>query len=198
MPNSPITHKRLFVAIPWQADAAFEAKMAFLKHHCKRDNINWTPEAHYHLTLAFLGRVKSNKMAALQAAVAKAAEHSPPFPLQLTGLKQFGSRYHSRVLWFAVAPSAPLMALHQQLLQELKAVGIHPYGHSFVPHISVARVKKLADRAFFQKVVEALSKQNIQQRDIRNIHLIESQLHNTGAQHYSLGSYPFNLNPHIS
>ncbi len=181
--------KRLFIAIPWQADAVFDSKIKRLQSYCARDLIRWERPDHYHLTLVFLGGIATDRIPLLQTTLQKVVQQHQTFDLQLKGLRQFGSHYQSRVLWFGVEPSAALEALHQDIVLALKDIGMRPFGHTYIPHISIARVKKIADRAFFRKVMESQKDKAIQSTKIQEIVLFESLLQSKGAEHIVVERY---------
>ncbi len=179
-------YKRLFIAIPWQADAAFDAKIKTLQAYCERDLIRWERPNHYHLTLAFLGGVEESRIPLLQNTLQEVARQHKVFDLQVKGLHQFGSSYNSKVLWFGIEPSEALENLHHDLISALRDINIRPFGHTYIPHISIGRVKKIADRRFFKKVMESQQDKDIQKAQITEIVLFESILESKGAKHIVL------------
>lgn len=179
-------YRRLFIAIAWQPDETFLSCLAFLRRHCARDLIRWEPKERYHLTLAFLGGVKEDKIAELISVVGEVATKHAAFDLSLKGLHQFGSSYKSKVLWFGVEASDSLAHLHSDLLHALQEIGLRPFGHRYVPHISIGRVKKIADGAFFRKLVASQADKEVQKAHINDIVLFESVLHHRGAEHIVL------------
>ena len=93
------------------------------------------PAGNLHLTLAFLGAVPVERVAALEDALGSVAAEA--FELRLERVGHFP---RPRVLWCAAtAAPGPLYALQGAVLQALAAAGMGLEVQPFTPHVTVAR-----------------------------------------------------------
>lgn len=100
----------------------------------------WQSEEQLHLTLRFIGEVDRHRAGDIHAALG--AVHHPPFQLALNGIGAFERRGFADAVWAGVIPHAPLRALHKKLDSALARVGIAPEGRAYLPHITLARLKR--------------------------------------------------------
>jgi RNA 2',3'-cyclic 3'-phosphodiesterase len=100
----------------------------------------WQSEDQLHLTLRFIGEVDRHGAGDIHAALG--AVHQPPFELTLNGIGAFERRGLAETVWAGVAPHAPLRALHKKVDAALARVGIAPDEHAYLPHITLARLKR--------------------------------------------------------
>ncbi|MEA3015091.1 MAG: 2,3-cyclic 3-phosphodiesterase [Sphingomonadales bacterium] len=100
----------------------------------------WQSEDQLHLTLRFIGEVDRHRAGDIHAALG--AVHQPPFELALNGIGAFERRGLAETVWAGVAPHAPLRALHKKVDAALARVGIAPDERAYLPHITLARLKR--------------------------------------------------------
>jgi 2'-5' RNA ligase len=100
----------------------------------------WTPPAHWHVTLLFLGDVPVDAVAPLAAAVAPAVAAAPRLSLRLSGAGRFGSRRRPAVCWAGVTGDVPeLTALADRLAAAARAVGLPIEDRPFRAHLTLGR-----------------------------------------------------------
>jgi len=68
--------------------------------------------------------------------------HQPPFDLALNGIGAFERRGLADAVWAGVTPHEPLRALHKRVDAALARVGIAPDERAYLPHITLARLKR--------------------------------------------------------
>ena len=95
---------------------------------------NFTRRENLHLTLAFLGEVRSP----LGAIRAMEVVSATPFELILERLGMF-HRDGGSIVWEGVRITATLTALHKQLTDNLAAEGFIPEIRPFRPHLTLVR-----------------------------------------------------------
>jgi 2'-5' RNA ligase len=92
-----------------------------------------------HITLRFFGPVEPAGVAAIGAAMARAAAACPGFSMASGAAGSFG-RADSAVLWLGIAQgAAELRTLHAVLAKELRDEGFAPEDKPFRSHITLAR-----------------------------------------------------------
>ena len=100
----------------------------------------WQGDDQLHLTLRFIGEVDRHRAGDVHAALG--AVHQPPFDLVLNGIGAFERRGFADAVWAGVAPHAPLRALHKKVDAALGRVGVAPDERAYLPHITLARLKR--------------------------------------------------------
>lgn len=127
---------RLFVAIrpPVAIRARLLAAMGGIS------GARWQSEDQLHLTLRFIGEVDRHRAGDIHAALG--GIHQPPFEIALRGIGHFDRRGWPDAVWAGVAPHEPLKALHNKVDAALTRVGVPPDQRAFLPHITLARLKR--------------------------------------------------------
>jgi 2'-5' RNA ligase len=100
----------------------------------------WQSEDQLHLTLRFIGEVDRHRAGDVHAALG--AVHQPSFALSLNGIGAFERRGLADAVWAGVTPHEPLRALHKKVDAALARVGIAPDERAYLPHITLARLKR--------------------------------------------------------
>jgi 2'-5' RNA ligase len=105
--------------------------------------VRWVEPANLHLTLAFLGELDDERLAAATDAAEAAAAQGQPFRLATAGLGYFGAPHAPRVIWAGIGgESARLAQLHAALAEALDQRGFPREERPFAPHVTLARVKQ--------------------------------------------------------
>jgi 2'-5' RNA ligase len=102
----------------------------------------WQSEDQLHLTLRFVGEVDRHLAGDVHAALG--AIHQPPFDIALNGIGAFDRRGWPDAVWAGVTPHEPLKRLHNKVDAALTRVGVAPDQRAFLPHITLARLKRSA------------------------------------------------------
>ena len=108
----------------------------------------WIDAEDYHLTLRFIGDI--DEAVAYEVYDILGTVRRPAFKMALSGLDAFGGSRPRAII--AIAKPAPalleLQAEHERLLRRL---GIPPETRKFVPHVTLARLRKTSppDVAFY-------------------------------------------------
>jgi 2'-5' RNA ligase len=127
---------RLFVAIrpPREIRALLLATMGGIS------GARWQSDDQLHLTIRFIGEVDRHLADDVLAALG--AVHHPRFEIALDGLGTFERRGQPDAVWAGIAPHEPLRALHRKVDQALARVGVAPDQRAYLPHITLARLKR--------------------------------------------------------
>ena len=100
----------------------------------------WQDEDQLHLTLRFIGEVDRHLAGDVHAALG--AIHQTAFDIALNGIGAFDRRGWPDAVWAGVTPQEPLKALHKKVDAALTRVGVEPDQRAFLPHITLARLKR--------------------------------------------------------
>lgn len=176
-------YKRLFIAIKINPTEELLRRIYFFKSNLKHESINWIRDDHYHLTLKFLGKVPVDRIEQMSEEIRGLTVKTEKFMIRLTKLGVFGTNYKPRVLWIGINEQEKIMKLHHEIETGLNRIGFVNNGQNFVPHISLARLRKLADKAFFQSLISKFDLEIIHEQMLEEIILFESILGPKGAEY---------------
>lgn len=182
-------HKRLFIAVKIHPSDVLLRKVAFLKSHLNRELINWIRDDHYHITLRFLGKTPLRLIPKIEEALQKVAAQQEDFLFRIHSVGVFGSAYKPTVLWLGIAEQQLFGDLYKSLTDELNAMAYHADGQNFIPHISIARIKKIGDKKFFQMLLNKVDDSLIQTQQAGELILYESILGSKGAEYQVVNSF---------
>ena len=173
---------RLFVAIrpPYAMRALLLDVMGGIS------GARWQNDDQLHLTLRFIGEVDRHLAGDIHAALG--AIHHPRFEIALRGLGTFDRRGVPETVWAGVAPPAPLKALHNKVDQAIARVGIAPDERAYLPHITLARLKRSSGTV--RNLLEQSGGMRSPLFPIDRFALFESHLTPEGAVYTPIETYP--------
>ena len=179
--------RRLFVAV--EIPPGIKEELTRLQHGFRdlRGRITWVRPQGMHVTLKFLGATPARRIPALVRALEEAAGSCPAFDVRLAGAGVFPGPSRPRVLWVGVDLGAEaLVALASAVERCLERIGVAPEGRPFRPHVTLGRIKELADPAELVRRAASLEGRTAGEMHVGEIHLMESRLDPGGAVYTSL------------
>ncbi|GIX48686.1 MAG: RNA 2',3'-cyclic phosphodiesterase [Candidatus Tectimicrobiota bacterium] len=175
---------RAFIAVtppPALQQALEEVRAAFA---WQASGWRWVAPENVHLTLKFLGNVAKAQLPAVMQAMQRAAAGQAPFTLCARALGCFPSAAAPRVLWVGLEdPQQRLLALLRRLEAELVALGFAAETRPFRPHLTLARIQRVTDRARWLAAVQAFRERKFGAFPVEALHLFQSHLHPQGARY---------------
>ena len=123
-------------------------------------SVKWVRPEGTHLTLQFLGDVRTDQLAAIEQGIERACAGVGPFELNVEKLGVFPNLRRPRVIWIGLEGSeqdkATLNRLHAGIAAQLSALGFKP-DHSFKPHLTLGRVRDAVTRDELAAIVETFT-----------------------------------------
>jgi len=158
----------------------------------KQVPIRWVEAKTMHLTLQFLGDVPKNQISTIQEIINSLALQFNIFSIQIAGAGAFPSFKKPQVLWLGISADKSLKKMAEMLQNQLEPLGFEPE-NSFVPHLTLGRLNRMAD-GNQQKLVSAVLAR-WQQVDIgedycKEITLYQSELTRNGPVYTALHRAP--------
>ncbi|MFF1821757.1 RNA 2',3'-cyclic phosphodiesterase [Kribbella sp. NPDC058245] len=181
---------RLFVAVvpPIEVVEDLNEFVAPRREH-PDDDIRWSAGEHWHITLAFLGEVPDWKSDELSERLEAVAKRQTPSPLRLRGAGAFPGVPEARVLYTGVQDETDSL---KQLAKTTRAAankaGIEVDGRKFVPHLTLARLRRPIDVTRWVRVFDTYSGP---EWTAGSLQLIESHLGTGSASYATVGEWEF-------
>jgi len=144
-----------------------------------------------HLTLLFLGEVPSERVGPIDDALAPVAAAMAPFDLTLEGVGAFPTREHPRVVWVGATEGATeLGELARRVREALQKEGTATPEETFVPHLTLFRVRSAFDRRRAEDVLAGRVPPPTPRRlRVGEFVLKESVLSSRGATHHVVATF---------
>jgi 2'-5' RNA ligase len=106
----------------------------------------WVEPNQLHVTLKFLGDVERAAESELVAMATAAAAEMPPLATRLETIATLGPPRRARVIVATLAdPEGLFAALAARLEEDAVRIGVAAEGRRFLPHVTVARIKRPHD-----------------------------------------------------
>lgn len=161
---------RMFVAIVPPQDVIEELD-DFLS---VREGMPWINPEQWHLTLAFYEQAPEHRVDELVERIGAACARRSPFQLRLAGAGVFPNPVRASVFWIGVDdPSHSLAPLAVNARGAGNVVGATPDGKPFVPHLTVARLRRPIEGTNWLRVLDTFSSAAW---DVSGVELIASHL----------------------
>ncbi len=138
-----------------------------------------------HLTLKFLGEIENNRVSDLIASL-KTIDFSR-FKANLGIVGIFPNENNIRVIWIGAEPEAPFKELAKQV--DLATQDFASKDHDFMPHITLARVKFIEDKAEMKRKI-SLVKIEKKEFDVNEFCLMKSMLMPEGPVYEVVEKFP--------
>lgn len=115
-------------------------KLSFGK---RETEIRWTPLENYHITLAFLGEQTEESISILKSIIDETVLQHSTIETEAHGMGAFPGLHNARVVWIGVQNKKSLRALQENLVGKLASKIFAPPEESFIPHVTVGRLRNL-------------------------------------------------------
>jgi 2'-5' RNA ligase len=184
---------RAFIAIelPEEVKITLTRLQDRLKSGC-RAPVRWTDSNGTHLTLKFLGDIDSGITGRITIAMAEAVRGIHPFHVRIDSLGVFPDPRRVRVIWVGLAGEIEkLNQLQKNIEAALTPLGFTAEARAFTPHLTLGRVRDQArpdERQNLGQLVSGISVESGGGLEVKDIHLIRSQLRPEGPIYTRIGS----------
>jgi 2'-5' RNA ligase len=182
---------RAFIAleIPEPLRAPLRALDSELQRELSGTPLRWPPVENIHLTLKFLGDVYQEDVKGIEQTLKTEARVTPTFEVSLGEMGAFPNLGRPRVVWLGVGGSPDLADLQRRIEAGCERLGFPPERRPFSPHLTLARVKRGANRRDLERISQAIEeRQNVRlgAAPVGEIILFRSQLSPQGARYSRL------------
>lgn len=146
--------------------------------------VRWVDSDAYHVTLKFLGPVRSDAVPGIKDAMERVAGTTKTFAMDLGGFGAFPTIRRPRTLWLGVNASPELRCLKQDLEWALGDHGFDPETRAFHPHITLGRADEKGGAGEFRGLDEVVAGMEFDASvQVRSLDLMRSRLSKSGARY---------------
>jgi RNA 2',3'-cyclic 3'-phosphodiesterase len=185
---------RCFVAIDLSPEvrAAIVRAQAGLRAAAPQADVRWLDPTGMHLTLAFLGEVREDRVAALQSTLTAAMTPRTPLALMASGLGGFPSARRPRVVWAGIVGEGDALGrTAAAVTSALVPLGFPAEERPFSGHVTLARVRSPRGLRPLGDAIAAGAQADFGTWTARDVVLYRSHLRPSGAVYEPLGRFPF-------
>ena len=168
--------KRLFCAIKIPPSNALYEAMATFNEALAGERVNWVDLQNLHLTLKFFGDTAPQMEQNILRALKKATENTRAFSFDLEGCGSFGPPKTPRVVWIGASRANGMVSLYEQVNKQLKPYGYEPDKITFVPHLTLGRIKSMQNLTLFKQMLIVYQNTHFGHIDINRFFLYQSTL----------------------
>jgi 2'-5' RNA ligase len=184
--------KRLFIGVPVSSIKAVQKVESWKSNSRMRLNkLNWVKPENWHITLCFLGDTPDEKVGALKQMIDQAFNEVAAFNSKLEGVGVFPNRRDPNVLWLGLNGLQTIIPAHQKLGDLLRQNDFSFDQKSLKPHLTIARMKFLADKTIIDTLVNDYGQTVFDTMNVNRVVLFESLLTPQGPIYKALYTKEF-------
>lgn len=173
---------RLFIALPLTSGLRRKLEVITDKLSQKISGVRWSRAENIHLTLEFLGDVKTRKVGEIKRLLREVAARHTPFKLEVGELGVFPGFRSPRVIWVGVRPEGEgLKLLVRDLEQSLTHLGFKRERRKYSPHLTLGRAKANHSLPGLREIFPSLRAESLGRLHVDVILLIKSILTREGS-----------------
>lgn len=191
---------RIFIAI----NLPKEIKKELLEIQKRFSGIpaKWVKPENLHITLAFLGHIKTELLPEIFKETENVAKRHKSFSITLTKVRfEPEKKFPPRMIWVVGESSKELKALEKDLKNSLSKIPISQLEketHGFSLHITLARIKKFEFRKLDLEEIPQVNEDLNLNFEVFSIDVMESHLKRSGPEYFCLKSFALTNNLDIN
>ena len=141
--------------------------------------VKYVETENLHCTLKFFGEIDEDKVNDIIEVIENKIENHEPFKINIKKSGVFPNERYIRVLWLGMEDVEPFSNLQKDLDEEFVKMGFKKE-RSYVPHLTIGRVKGAKNKAELLSKLKDLGNIEIGEMDINKIVLKKSELTPSG------------------
>jgi len=185
---------RLFVAIDLTPEIRAALAELMDELHPLTAAVRWVKPEGMHVTLKFIGEMPEAKLGAIRACLEQ-VHTATPVEIAVRDVGFFPNQRQPRVFWVGIAATPNLAELAAQVETALAALGIPREKRTFVPHLTLGRIRPAPETARglgqLRERMAMLTERKFGHLTANEFHLYQSKLSPKGAEYRKLASFPF-------
>ena len=181
--------KKVFLAIRIDNSDEIASYISEYQHNYSFIDAKWTDVEYLHLTLKYFGPTSEKRIKKLEKQLEKLFSSHVKFSFSIVKLGVFGSKYAPKVLWWGIKEEELMKELFGKIEESLKEIGIYSDRQNFVPHITLARIKKVNSKPSFQFLMNKHRNVGPMKVKVNEIVLLESRSVEGGVEYIELAKF---------
>ena len=154
--------------------------------------MRWVPTHQFHITLKFLGETDPRQLNYLSSSLETACGAASPFSVDLSEASVGPSGGVPKTIWLRIVQEQnALEALAERVDLACKSLGFPAEARRFVPHVTLARIKKPLARESLERGLRSIPPAAFPTFKASAAYLVRSRLHANGADYDTLAEFPF-------
>ncbi len=154
-----------------------------------KGDVKWVDPEAMHLTLKFLGEIKTEQSVDVCKATEQVAGRHSSFELEVEEVGHFGGN-SARVLWVGAGQNcSPLMQLQEDLEQQLELEGWPREGREFSAHLTLCRVRNVKAGTSLVQTIRPYKDLKLGTMPADSLCVYQSELTPQGPIYTPLGRY---------
>lgn len=137
--------------------------------------VKYVETENLHCTLKFFGEINDNKLNDIVEAIDNKIKNHEPFKVSIKKSGVFPNERYIKVLWLGMEDVKPFSNLQKDLDEDFVKMGFKKE-KSYVPHLTLGRVKGAKNKAALLSKLKDLEDVEIGEMDIKKIVLKKSEL----------------------
>lgn len=181
---------RIFLAINLPSDV--KQILGSFKEKWKELPARWVKEENLHITLIFFGYLKDSTISKISEVVRDVVHLYRPFDVILQKIIYAPPRVRPpHMIWVLPKERDRLRELYENISRPLLKLNIKCAENEFVPHITLARIRKMEFRLMDDEERPMIDEEINLRFEVRGVELMESHLKREGPQYITLERFDF-------
>ncbi|MFQ3548419.1 MAG: RNA 2',3'-cyclic phosphodiesterase [Armatimonadota bacterium] len=179
---------RTFIAIQLEDTQKTAIKTICSQLQNQAPDVRWIKPANMHITLKFLGPLKSEEVSKVCDITNDVAKSFRPFNISFKDIGCFPNPTRPRVVWIGVDKGKQeLETLVKFLERKLEKEGFPKESNIFKAHITIGRIKDKRKSDNLTHICTEYEMPRLENLDVDKIYVMKSDLKPTGPVYTSLG-----------
>ena len=179
---------RSFIAIDF--DRELKTKIAGLQSDLRKYALSgrWKYADNFHLTLKFLGEIKTESISGINKKLAEVCNSFTVFNLRFSNLGYFPGQESIRVLWIGLeGDTDKLISLKEAIDIKLTDEGFSPEKRNFTPHVTIAQDVVLSNG--LENIKHLFNLNELPEISVKSVYLFKSEQKNSKRIYTPISEY---------
>ena len=182
---------RLFIAVPLSIDLRRQFQNLIFDLRVKGADVKWVSESNFHITLKFLGDTQKSKIDEVSSILSKTILEHKSQRIHFQGIGTFPSMKRPKIFWIGLSYGYEyLKEIASSIEDAFATIGFEREKHDFKSHVTIGRMRTTTGIAGLMNYVESIKNFDGGDMNVKEIHLMRSELKREGAIYSVLEKFP--------